>query len=206
MLNDEIKLWYSKKDIEDEYPLSEREIRRRLSKSVIPKDKLKLEKSSRGLPKKLYHYSILDNIFRRRRCLSEKEKDYTIKWVNNHYWKYTGNIVPKESSIDINIKIIHLIYEDLKQLTSKNTILKVFYSIEPNPEDNYYHSHFLIDCNMSKISRKDILNILEKYVDTNTSKVRRIDLKKYNHSLYNKQGSKYTTKIKGVYELLENKV
>ena len=63
-------------------------------------------KSSRGLPTKLYHHSILDDIFRKRRALAKKESDNTIKWVENHYWKYIGNIVPKNGSVELNKKIL----------------------------------------------------------------------------------------------------
>lgn len=197
MLNKEVKIWYSKKDIESEYPISDREIRRRLSKSNIPSDKVKEEKSLRGLPTKYYHYTILDDIFRKRRQLSNKEKDEetTIKWVNNYYWKYIGNLVPKNGNIEVNKKIIKLIFEDLKLLTTKKTNLKLFYSLEFNPKDKNYHTHFLIDCDVSKIIRKDILNIIELYIDKNTTKERRIDLKKYNNS-FGKRGNEYTTKCK----------
>ena len=55
---------------------------------------------------------------------------------------------------------------------------------------------------MSKIRRKDILNILEIYVDKNIQKERRIDLKKYDDS-FGKRGNKYTTKCKIIdYKLL----
>jgi len=206
MLNKEVKIWYSKKDIESEYPISDREIRRRLSKSNIPSDKVKQEKSLRGLPTKYYHYTILDDLFRKRRQLSNREKDEetTIKWVNNYYWKYIGNLVPKNGDIKLNKEIIKLIFEDLKLLATKKTNLKLFYSLEFNPNDNNYHTHYLIDCDVSKISRKDILNIIELYIDKNTTKERRIDLKKYNYS-FGKRGNEYTTKCKIIdFELMIN--
>ena len=107
MLNKEVKIWYSKKDIESEYPISDREIRRRLSKSNIPSDKVKQEKSLRGLPTKYYHYTILDDIFRKRRQLSNREKDEetTIKWVNNYYWKYIGNLLDVGQRVSNNVSI-----------------------------------------------------------------------------------------------------
>jgi hypothetical protein len=204
MLNNELKRWYSKKDIQDEYPLSEREIRRRLSKSIIPDNKIKEEKSSRGLPTKLYHHSILDDIFRKRRALAKKESDNTIKWVENHFWKYIGNIVPKDGDVKVNKTTIKSIFNRLKLLIPKKSHLKMFYSLELNTDDNNYHTHYLIDCDMSKISRKDILNILEDYVDKNIQKERRIDLKKYDNS-FGKRGNKYTTKCKIIdYKLLVN--
>ncbi len=204
MLNNELKSWYSKKEIKDEYPLSDREIRRRLSKSIIPDNKIKEVKSNRGLPTKLYHHSILDGIFRKRRGLAEKESDNTIKWVENHYWKYIGNVVPKNGSVEVNKKIIESIFDDLRLLIPKKSYLKMFYSLELNTEDNNYHTHYLIDYDVSKISRKDILNILELYVDKNIQKERRIDLKKYDNS-FGKRGNKYTTKCKIIdYNLLVN--
>lgn len=200
MLNIKPKIWLSIKDMLDEYPLSERQIRRRLSKTIISKNKIKEVKSRRGNPTKLYHFTITDELLSHRRKLSQKEKDKTIKWVNNHKWKIIGNIVPEGADIDVNITIIKEIFKDLKEITQKSH-LKLFYSIEMNPEDNYYHTHFLIDSNPLNLTLNEIRAILEKYVGKNTSNERRIHIKKYNWQ-HGKGGSVYSSKRRIFNELL----
>lgn len=200
MLSKEHKIWLSIKDMINEYPLSERQIRRRLSNTIIPKNKIREQKSRRGNPTKLYHFSITDEILRKRRKLSDKEKDKTIKWVNNHNWRMIGNIVPEGADVEINRTIIKEIYKDLKVIVPKSD-LKMFYSIELNTEDKYHHTHFLIDSDSPDLTLIDVRTILERYVGKNTNKERRIDLKNYDYR-YGKGGSVYTTKRKKFFELL----
>ena len=200
MLSKEPKIWLSIRDMIDEYPLSERHIRRRLSNSIIPKNKIREQKSRRGMPTKLYHYTITDGLLSKRRRLSENEKDKTIKWVNNHRWKMIGNIVPVGYNVEINKTIIKEIYKDLKGIVP-NSDLKMFYSIETNTEDNYYHTHFLIDSDSSNLTLIKVRAILERYTGKNTYKERRIDLKKYDNR-YGKSGSVYSSKRGDFYELL----
>jgi len=200
MLNNKPKIWLSIKDMIDEYPLSERQIRRRLSNSVIPKNKIREQKSRRGNPTKLYHHTITDKLLSKRRKLSENEKDKTIKWVNNHKWKMIGNIVPEGADIDLNITIIKEIFKELKEITP-NSDLKMFYSIETNTKDKYHHTHFLIDSDSPDLTLIDVRTILERYVGRNTNKERRIDLKNYDYR-YGKGGSVYSGKRRKFYELL----
>lgn len=200
MLNNKPKIWLSIKNMIDEYPLSERQIRRRLSNAIIPKNKKREQKSRRGKPTKLYHYTITDKLLSQRRKLSKNEKDKTIKWVNNHRWKMIGNIVPEGSNVEINKTIIKEIYKDLKGIVP-NSDLKMFYSIESNPDDIYHHTHFLIDSNSPDLTLIDVRTILERYIGKNTYKERRIDLKNYDYR-YGKGGSVYTGKRRKYYELL----
>lgn len=200
MLNKEPKIWLSIKDMINEYPLSERQIRRRLSNSVIPKNKIIERKSRRGNPTKLYHHTITDELLSKRRRLSENEKDKTIKWVNNHRWKMIGNIVPEGGDIRVNQSIIKEIFKDVKELVPKSD-LKMFYSIESNPDDIYHHTHFLIDSDSPDLTLIDVRTILERYIGKNTNKERRIDLKNYDYR-YGKGGSVYSGKRRKFYELL----
>lgn len=200
MPSKEPKIWLSIKDMINEYPLSERQIRRRLSNAIIPVNKIKQQKSRRGMPTKLYHHTITDELLSKRRKLSENEKDKTIKWVNNHKWRMIGNIVPEGGDIRVNQSIIKEVFKDLKKLVPKSD-LKMFYSVERNTEDKYHHTHFLIDYKTPELTLRDIRNILEKYVGRNTNKERRIDLKYYDYR-YGKGGSVYSGKRREFYELL----
>lgn len=197
MLNKE---WYSKKDILKNYPLSTTTYKKRI-KDIDP-TKTKFIKSPSGSPTRLIHHSIVDELFRERRKLSKKEFNQTIKWVRIHYWNYFGNIVPVSSSIDDLKFKLRFLFEELKKLQMEKNHLNLFYSIEKNTNDEYYHSHFLIDCAKDMIELKDILPILEKICDPNTSKETRIHLKEYDLS-YEKAGAIYNSKIISYYyELL----
>ena len=146
----------------------------------------------------------MDELFRNRRRLSKYEEDSkTIKWVNNHYWNYKGNIVPVKSSVnDIKHKMNYL-FKRLKSYPRNKNDLTMFYSIEKNPNNNYYHAHFLIDCAKDMIRIEDIKEVLELVSEPNTAKETRIYLKKYD-LFFEKRGAVYATKEKNYgYELLE---
>lgn len=202
MLSKEPKIWLTVKDMTNEYPLSERQIRRRLSDATIPESKIKKHKSKRGFPTKKYHYTITDSLLKKRRRLSKNEKDKTIRLVNNQCWRFIGNIVPEGANINVNISIIMQVFNELKELSQKRD-LKLFYSVESNPNDSFYHTHFLINSDSSQLTLREVRVILEKYIPKNTYKERRIDLKKY-ESRYGKGGSVYTSKRNLFSELLEN--
>ncbi len=46
----------------------------------------------------------------------------------------------------------------------KNQLI-LFYAIEKNPEDKYYHAHFLIDCARDMLVAEDIEDKLEPICD-----------------------------------------
>ena len=92
------KQWYTKKEILELYPISNSTYKTRI-KSIDP-SKTKFGPSVVGSPKRLIHVSELDNLFRHRRRLSQRDYKQTIKWVRHHNWNYIGNIVPVSSSIE----------------------------------------------------------------------------------------------------------
>lgn len=200
MLNKE---WYTKEDILNIYPISISTYKKRL-KTLKDLTKTKFIKSKRGSDTRLIHHSIMDELFRNRRRLSKYEEDSkTIKWVNNHYWNYKGNIVPVKSSVnDIKHKMNYL-FKRLKSYPRNKNDLTMFYSIERNTNDKYYHAHFLIDCAKDMIRIEDIKEVLELVSEPNTAKETRIYLKKYD-LFFEKRGAVYATKEKNYgYELLE---
>jgi regulator of replication initiation timing len=197
MLN---KQWYNKKEILELYPISTATYKKRI-KDIDP-TKTKFITSKSGSPTRYIHYSVLDDLFRKRRRLSKKEYEQTIKWVRNHYWNYFGNIVPVTSSIDDLKFKMRSLFEELKKLQMEKNHLNLFYSIEKNTSDEYYHAHFLIDCAKDMIELEDIMPLLEIICDPNTSKETRIHLKEYDMR-YDKAGAIYNSKnISYYYELL----
>ena len=197
MLNKE---WYSKKEILEFYPLSNATYKKRI-KNIDP-NLTKFIKSTSGSPTRLIHHSIVDELFRKRRRLSQKESKQTIKWVRNHYWNYFGDIVPGSSNIDdVKQKMRHL-FGELIELQTKKNQLTLFYSIEKNTHDKYYHAHFLIDCARDMLVIEDIENQLELLCDPNSYKESRIYLKEYD-TKFGKGGAIYNSKKKSrFYELL----
>lgn len=197
MLNKE---WYSKKEILEFYPLSNATYKNRI-KDIDP-SLTKFIKSTSGSPTRLIHHSIVDELFRKRRRLSQKESKQTIKWVRNHYWNYFGDIVPGSSNIDDLKHKMRFLFEKLKKLQTEKSQLTLFYSIEKNTRDNYYHVHFLIDCARDMLVIEDIENQLELICDPNSYKESRIYLKEYDLK-FGKGGAIYNSKKKSrFYELL----
>ena len=173
----QIKEWYNKKEILALYPLSIATYKKRI-KNIDP-SKTKFITSKSGSPTRLIHHSILDELFRKRRRLSSKEFDLTIKWVRNHYWSFIGNIVPVSSSIeDLKYKM-RFLFDELKNLQLNKNQITLYYAIEKNPNDKYYHSHFLIDCARDMLNLGDIKDKLAIICEPNTTNESRIHLEEY---------------------------
>ena len=187
----QLKEWNNKKEILKIYPISSSTYKKRI-KNIDP-TKTKFIKSKVGSPTRLIHHSVLDELFRKRRRLSSKEYDQTIKWVRNHYWNYFGDIVPGSSNVDDLIDKMRFIFNELKNLQMEKNQLTLFYSIEKNPEDKYYHAHFLIDCARDMLVTEDIEDKLELICDPNSYKEGRIYIKEYDLS-YEKGGAIYSSK------------
>jgi hypothetical protein len=188
MLN---KQWYNKKEILELYPLSIATYKKRI-KNIDPTH-TKFTTSKSGSPTRYIHHSELDDLFRKRRRLSSKEFEQTIKWVRNHYWNYFGDIVPGSSNVDDLIKKMRHLFDDLKKLQMKKNQLTLFYAIEKNTKDKYYHAHFLIDCAKDMLLGEDIEDKLELICDPNSYKERRIYIKEYDLT-YEKGGAIYNSK------------
>lgn len=196
----QIKEWNTKKDILETYPISSATYKKRI-KDIDP-TKTKFIPSKSGSPTRLIHHSILDELFRKRRRLSSKEFDLTIRWVRNHYWNYFGDVVPGSSTVEDLIHKMRYFYNELKKLQMEKNQLTLFYAIEKNTEDKYYHAHFLIDCSKDMLVAEDIKDKLELICDPNTNKEGRIYIKEYDLK-FDKGGAIYNSKEKRYfYEVL----
>ena len=197
MLN---KQWYNKKEILELYPISIATYKKRI-KNIDP-SKTKFIKSKVGSPSRLIHYSVLDDLFRKRRRLSKKEYEQTIKWVRNHYWNYFGDVVPGSSNVDDLIDKMRFIFNELKNLQMEKNQLTLFYAIEKNTKDKHYHAHFLIDCARDMLVAEDIEDKLELICDPNSYKEGRIYIKEYDLK-FDKGGAIYNSKeTRYFYEVL----
>jgi hypothetical protein len=192
------KEWYTKKDILKIYPFSTSTYKNRI-KEINPFF-TKFIKSKTGSPTRLIHHSVIDELFRERRRLSQREYNQTIKWVRIHYWNYFGDIVPVSSTIDDLKSKMRFLFEELKKLQMEKNQLNLFYAIEKNTNDEYYHAHFLIDCAKDMLEIDGITSILEIICDPNTNKESRIYLKEYDLG-YDKGGAIYNSKeVRYIYE------
>jgi hypothetical protein len=98
---------------------------------------------------------------------------------------------------------MNYVFSELKKV-NKECKVTLYYSIEKNTEDEYYHSHFLIKNELCSIPQNDIMEILELVAEKNTSKETRIYLKPYDYKSFGKDGSNYTLKdFKYGYEILK---
>ena len=185
------KEWYNKEDILNLFPIKETTYKLRIKN--IPTDKTRFVKSKKGKESREIHYSIIDELFNKRRKLSSKEKTklyHTIKWVNNHKWDYFCNIKPVKATIEENVAKMKLLFEKLSIIKKGITF---FYSIEINKKDNYYHSHFLIDCREDMVSEEDIATILEYLVEPNTKRETKNYVVPYDIK-FGKRGAIYSSK------------
>lgn len=185
------KQWYTKKEILELYPISNSTYKTRIKN--IDTSKTKFIPSAVGSPKRLIHVSELDNLFRQRRRLSKRDYKQTIKWVRNHNWNYIGNIVPVSSSIEDLKHKMRFLFGELKKQQIENNQLTLFYTVEKNPNDTYYHAHFLINCERDMIDQTDIECRLQIICEPNTKEFSRIHLEIYNTN-YGKGGAFYSSK------------
>lgn len=195
MLNRDLydKEWYNKTDILNLFPINYTTYKLRIKN--IPPDKTRFVKSVKGKETREIHYSVLDELFNKRRKLSSIEKTklgHTIKWVNNNNWNYFCNIKPEKATIEENVEKMKLLFEKLSIIKKDITF---FYSIEKNTKNNYYHSHFLIDCREDMVSEEEIAIILEYLVEPNTKREKKNYVVPYDIT-YGKKGAIYSTKTK----------
>jgi hypothetical protein len=113
--------------------------------------------------------------------------------VRNYQWNYIGNIVPVTSSVEDLKNKMRFLFEALKTLQIEDNHLTLFYSVEKNPNDNYYHTHFLINCEKDMIDQIEIIKKLELICEPNTNKYSRIYLEPYDN-FFGKSGTFYSSK------------
>jgi len=185
------KEWNTKKEILKIYPISSATYKKRIKN--IDTTKTKFISSKTGSPTRLIHCSILDDLFRKRRRLSIKEYELTIKWVRNHYWNFIGNIVPVGSTVNDLKSKMRFLFDELKTLQMSSNQITLYYAIEKNPNDKYYHSHFLIDCARDMLNLGDIKDKLAIICEPNTKNESRIHLEEYDVK-FEKDGAIYSSK------------
>ena len=209
--NKEIKEWYNKNEILELYPMGVTTYKKRIKKLSTPPYKdytriatKRLENSNlKSVKYREIHKIILNDLFGNVRVPNLKNITKVIKWVNNNTWDWFGDIIPSKTYPSELIGKMNFVFSELKKL-NRDCKVTLFYSIEKNTEDEYYHSHFLIKNEFCSIPQNEIIEILELVAEENTSKETRIYLKPYDYKNFGKDGSNYTLKdFKYGYEILK---
>ena len=197
----EIKEWYNKNEILELYPMGNTTYKKRIKKLSTPPYKdctrilsKSLENSNlKSVKYREIHKSILNDLFGNVRVPNLKNINKIIKWVNNNTWDWFCDIIPSKTYPSELIGKMNFVFSELKKL-NRECKVTLFYSIEKNTEDEYYHSHFLIKNELCRLSKNEIMEILELVAEKNTSKETRIFLEPYNYNNFGKRGSNYTLK------------
>jgi hypothetical protein len=191
MYNSSIK-WYNKHQVLNIFPITERTYFRKL-KNLDENTRTKVVKNPKGKSSTLIYYKDLERIFGQYRKPSELSNLTTKrKYVGTSRWDVIGNVVPHKASIDFIVKSMEFIKSMLAEKKSVGNNW-FFYSIEKNPNDEYYHSHFLIKTEMT-ISQVE--NIFELICETDLGTNNRMWIRKYDFDTYSYSGSFYSFKTR----------
>jgi hypothetical protein len=193
-------MWYTKEEIMRKYPMGITTYKKKIKKL---KD-LKYSNYTRLIKKELnnsnlkyiivreIHSSIIDEVFGDVRLPSKSNIDKVIKWVNCNKWDWFCNIIPSNAFPNELIVKIEFFFKKLKEICS--TGVKLFYTIEKNTKDNFYHCHFLIKTEDDRIDKKLIESLLSDVCEPNTKRENRIYVEQYNFEKFNSKGSDYSVK------------
>jgi hypothetical protein len=202
MHNNKIKKeWYNKLDILHHFPIGITTYKRRIKKLnnpiYHPFTKLvrkKLNNSNlKYTTERFIHYSILNDLFGNTRTPSIKDIRKLEKWVNNTSWDWFCNIIPSNTlPIELRNKMVYFFSQLKKEPSLSKTIL--FYTIEKNSEDEYYHCHFLLKTNGGETEKSKIETLLSVICEENSKRETRIYIRPYNYDIFQNRGSKYSIK------------
>lgn len=195
------KDWYTKKDILDIYPIGITTYKKRIQKlkeeSLKPYTRIisnEMQNSNLGYNKvREIHFSVLDELFCDIRQPSLDNKEAVKKWVNYTKWDWFCEITPSNSyPSDLKYKMEHFFKQLKKHLKIKGLIL--FYNIEKNTRDEYYHSHFLIKDFGNGITKNILYDLLQEICEENSKSEHRIYIDQYDYISYGNRGSNYLLK------------
>jgi hypothetical protein len=189
-------IWYNKQDVLDIFPISERTYFRKLK--VITTDiRTMTLKNRQGKNTTLIHYQDLKKLFPIKRIPTNlNDKELVRKYIGTSHWDYVGNITPEKSKKSEIIGKMNFLYSELKKLDKK---IILFFHLEENTKDHFYHSHFLINTLLNQQTINEKLNLI-------CENEKGIDLQTYDYQTFHYRGSfssnkfgKYDTKYSNPY-------
>jgi hypothetical protein len=203
---DKNKDWYNIKEIGALFQITNTICKKRLglNKSLLTVgETLKLLKSKRGKKTHLYHYSILNDIFGLRNKPKDiKKRSVRVNYIGTSKWDYIGFITPQRSTLmDLKHKVKYM-YDQLILKYGKKSGIKLFYSIEPNPNDKYYHCHFLIYSKIKIEELSHLKQLLEIIGGDKTKDETPYIIRQYDYFNYGFIGSFYSFKETSVFDEL----
>jgi hypothetical protein len=175
--------YWEKRDVLNEFPISERTFFTRIKKfkSIYPSH-LMNNKCSYWV----IHNSIINEVFKVEKRPRKNEVLRWKKYINHIKWDIIGNIRPIETNVNGNIQIMNFLFDILNKNLGKTRGIEMVYCIENNNEGNNQHSHFLIKIEMTSEEfnhiQDEVFNLFPNH-----------DFQRYNHQLSD-SGIKYTSK------------
>lgn len=186
--------WYDKGDVLSIFPITERSYFRKL-KQINPQVRTKKIKNPKGRDTTLIYYKDLLDCFELQRKPNNLNNPKKLReYVGISRWDYFGNIVPGKSTVDEVKAKMKFIYDQIRFMDKKS---RVFFSIEKNTNDDYFHSHFLLKTSLDK---KTISNIIELICENELIVEKRFYIRKYDFEKYHFRGSFYSDKF-DIYDL-----
>ena len=185
-------IWYNKKEVLNIFPITERTYFRKI-KNISSPIRTKSMMNPQGKSSTLIYYKDIDSVFGKYRRPGKKLNLYSKrKYVGTSKWDIIGNMVPVNGTIESLKQSMRFIKSFIESRTKIKTKDWFFYSIERNPKDNFYHSHFLIktDLHVSQIEK-----ICELICETDYGGSNRLWVRKYDFNTYQYSGSFYSFKL-----------
>lgn len=207
----ENKEWYNREDILSLYPIGITTYKQRIKKlntselSGYTRMIIKPLNNSnlKTIQVREIHGSIINELFGYVRVPNIYNTSHVKKWVNNFSWDWFGNIVPCKTYPNELKSKMNFLFRKLKK-KCKGGNVTLFYSIEKNTKDSYFHSHFLIKDDLSCLDSEIITSQLELVCDKNNATDKRIYLVPYDYQNHGANGSNYTLKdFRYGYEILK---
>lgn len=205
------KEWYNKKDILTIFPIGISTYKKRISKlknnkyhNLTKLVKKRIQNSNlKFTTERLIHYSVVNELFGNVRAPSKNNTEKIQKWINNVKWDWFCNIVPSKTlPVELRGKMKYFFSQLKKEFKFINP--QLFYSIEKNSNDDYYHCHFLLKTNGDLSNMKDIERLLKFVCENNSKFETRIFIKPYNHDVFQNRGIMYSSKDFSIdYDLLK---
>jgi hypothetical protein len=205
------KEWYNKKDILTIFPIGISTYKKRISKlknykyhNLTKLVKKNIENSNlKFTTERLIHHSIVNELFGNVRAPSLNNTEKIQKWINNVKWDWFCNIVPSKTlPVELKGKMKYF-FSQLKK-DSKFINPQLFYSIEKNSKDDYYHCHFLLKTNGELSNVEDLERLLKLVCESNSKFETRIFIKPYKQDIFQNRGVVYSSKDFSIdYDLLK---
>jgi hypothetical protein len=200
------QIWYNINELNTLLGLSKTIIKKRFKENshlLIQNKTVNSIKSKKGKQTNLFHLSILNDVFgTRNKPLFISNTEIRRKYIGTSKWDFIGTILPERASIrDIQYKMRYF-NDQIRLKFGKKTGVKLFYSIEPNPNDKYFHCHFLLN-SKTKINELSFIHEQLNIIGGDKTKDRTpVLLKEYDFTNHGFSGSFYSFKDKSVFDEL----